>query len=351
MVGIADIAKDVGVSMSLVSKVLSGRMGKSSVRPELAAEIHAKAKQVGYVTNATARALVTGRQNVVGVFISRHGQPGSGLVEALIDGVASELAKHQQGMRLQFFHSEPDFEACLAVAHRNILDGVVVAGAPHFDLTPKLQKILDQRVPVATMFDAPVSPEIPNAGLDQMEVGRIATRHLIEQNCTRPVFLRVAEPVASLRFKGYRRALEESGLPYRPELVCSLRTYEPTTVPRLIEGLLNLQVPFDGVIAESDLQSSAVLRTLLSAGKRVPTDIKLIGIDDAPVCKFGVIHLSSVSGQDRKRAELAVKLLKEVIEGHPPRSLTLPPVVMARESSGNADLPVSSGSGDKPRRG
>ena len=333
MAGIADIAKTVGVSMSLVSKVLNGRMGKSSVRPELAAKIHACARKAGYVPNATARALVNGRQNVVGVFLSRHGQPGSGLMEALIDGVAGELAKNQQRMLLQFFHTESDFEACLAVAHRNILDGVVVAGAPYFDFLPSLKKILGRKVPVATMLDTPLSPEIPNAGLDQLEVGRLATLHLIEQKCTRPVFLRVSEPVVSLRFMGYRKALEESGLPYHPELVCSLRTFEPKTVPRLIENLLKSKVPFDGVVAESDLQSSAVLRALLNAGMQVPKDVKLIGIDDAPVCKFGVIHLSSVSGQDRKRAGLAVKLLKEVIEGLPPRSLTLPPVVMARESS------------------
>lgn len=333
MVRISDIATDVGVSRSLVSKVLSGRMGKSSVRPDLAAQIQSTAARMGYIPSASAKALFSGRQNVIGVFISRHGQPGSGLVEAIIDGVAAELAKTQQRMLLQFFHTVEDFEACMAVAHPSILDGVVVAGAPYFDFLPKLKTILRRKIPVATVFDTPLSPETPNAGIDQMEVGRLATLHLIEQKCTRPVFLRVVSSVASLRFMGYRKALEESGLPYHAELVCSLRTFEPKTIPRLIENLLNSKVPFDGVVAESDLQSSAVLRTLLNAGMKIPKDVKLIGIDDAPVCKFGVIHLSSVSGQDRNRAGLAVKLLKEAIEGRAARSLTLPPVVMARESS------------------
>lgn len=334
MVRISDIAAAVGVSRSLVSKVLSGRMGKSSVRPDLAAKIRATAKKLGYIPSASAKALFSGRQNVIGVFISRHGQPGSGLVEAVIDGVAAELAKTQQRMLLQFFHTVDDFESCMAVAHPSILDGVVVAGAPYFDFLPKLKEILRRKVPVATMLDTPIYSEIPNAGIDQIEVGRLATRHLLEQKCTRPVFLRVADPVASLRFIGYKKALEESGIPYCPELVCSLRTYEPKIAPRLIEDLLKRKIPFDSVIAESDLQSSAVLRTLLNAGMRVPKDVKLIGIDDSPVCKFGIILLSSVSGQDRKRATVAVKLLNEVIEGLPPRSLTLPPVVIARESTG-----------------
>ena len=351
MVRISDIAADLGVSRSLVSKVLSGRMGKSSVRPDLAAKIHARAKHLGYVPSASAKALFSGRQNVIGVFISRHGQPGSGLTEALIDGIAAELVRTQQRMMLQFFHEEPDFDLCMKLAHRSNLDGVVVAGAPYFNLLPKLQEILGRDIPVATMLDVPLSPRIPNVGIDQTEVGRLATLHLIEQGCRRPVFLRVSTmAVPSLRFNGYRKALDESGIPYRPELVCKMSSYEPKVVPRLIDELLATGVPFDGVATESDLQSSAVLRALLSAGKQVPNDIKLIGIDDAPVCQYCVIPLSSVSGQDHKRAGLAVKLLNEVIDGSPVRNLVIPPIVMARESSTTLAGHPLSGTLSKPEK-
>lgn len=333
MVRIADIAHDVGVSTALVSKVLSGRMGKSSVRPELARKIRDHAEALGYIPNSSARALVNGRQDVIGVFISRHGQPGSGLVEALIDGVSDELTRTRQRMILQFFHDEPDFDACLAVAHRSTMDGVVVGGAPYFDLAPKLHAIRARGVPVATMFDRPLADEIPNAGIDQTEVGRVATLHLIERGCRNPAFIRIARPEGNLRFTGYRRALEEAGLPFRRELLCTLRSYEITKLPAQIEELIRSGVPFDGVVAESDRQSSAVLRTLLAAGIRVPQAVKLIGVDDSPVCEFATVRLSSVSGQDRRRAALAVRLLQEILGGKPPRHCVTPPVVAAREST------------------
>jgi len=334
MSGMANIARDVGVSISLVSKVLRDRMGKSSVRPELAERIRKRARELGYVPNLSARALVKGRQNVIGVFLSRHGQPGSGLVETTIDGIASELARTQQRMLLQFFHTEADFDACMAIAHLNLLDGVVLTGYPYFDVKEKLRTILARGVPVATVLDDPILPEIPNVGISQFEVGRVATQHLIESGCRRPVFLHAGSTVARLRFSGYQTALASAGLAYSPKLVSRMHSYEAKTVPERIRRLLSSGVPFDGVVAESDLQASFVLRTLFAEGKRVPEAIKVIGVDNSPICQFGAVPLSSVSGQDFKRARQAILLLNERIEGLPVRNQALTPVVMARESSG-----------------
>ncbi len=333
MVRISDIADALDVSRSLVSKVLSGRMGRSSVRPELAERIHAQAREMGYVPNATARALFTGRQNVVGVFISHHGQPGSGLVEAFLDGVSSEFAKTHQRMLLQFFHDEPDFEGCLSVANRNVVDGVIVAGAPYFDLAPKLNEILRRKVPVATMFSRSVAARIPNAGVNQMEVGLFATRHLVERGCRRPLFIKAPHKDGRMRFEGYQAALKEAGLPFRAELVCARKTYETAHLTEKMEAVLKSGVKFDGVVAESDRQSATMLRMLSDAGLRVPEEVKVIGVDNSPVCEFSTVRLSSVSGQDRRRAVMAVRLLNALIEGGGAKELVLSPMVVAREST------------------
>ena len=341
MIRISDIAEDVGVSRSLVSKVLSGRMGRSTVRPELAAKIQSRARELGYVPYVSARALFSGRQSAIGVFMSRHGQPGSGLVEAFIDGVADELAKSRQRMILQFFHDEAGFDDCLAVAHLSVLDGVVVAGGLYFDILPKIRTIRERGVPVASMFDVPIAPDVSNAGIDQTEVGYVATRHLVECGCRRPAFIRIARPEINLRFAGYRRALDEAGIAFSQDRICTLRTYEIAKLPAQIEALVRSGVPFDGIVAESDRQSATVLRTLLAAGIHVPRDVKVIGIDDSPVCGFTTIPLSSVSGQDRRRAALAVRLLIEEIDGKLPRHVLTPPIVSARESTATSDRPFA----------
>ena len=69
MATLRDIAARLGVSESLVSKVLRGRMGTTKARPEVIRAIHRTAEELGYAPNPAAQALVRGRQDVIGVFL------------------------------------------------------------------------------------------------------------------------------------------------------------------------------------------------------------------------------------------------------------------------------------------
>lgn len=331
MIGISDIAKDVGVSISLVSKVLSGRMGKSSVRPELAAKIHATAKKLGYIPNATAQALVTGRQNVIGVFLHKYGQAGSGLVEAVMSAISEDLAKNRQRMLLRFFNDGHDLENCLDVADRGVVDGVFLACTVKLSETGAIAEMLNRGLPVVGIGDEPIMKGTSNVGLDQTEVGHIATLHLLDRGCRRIVHF--SEGTNCLRAKGYRLALEERGIPYDKRLSCPTRSYTANAVPGLLTSLLAEKIQFDGVVATSDAQAAVVMNMLLKAGKRIPQDVKIIGTDDSPYCRLCMVPLSSVSGQNHKRVALATQILQDQINGASPMNRLVEPVVVEREST------------------
>jgi DNA-binding LacI/PurR family transcriptional regulator len=331
MVGIADIARDVGVSMSLVSKVLSGRMGKSSVRPELAQRIHVRSKQLGYVPNSTARALVKRRQNVIGVFFHQYGQPGSGLVETVVCAISNALSKENQSLLLKFFSTEAEFAACLETAHRSVMDGVILVGARLFEGSPAVARLATRELPVASMTTLPLFPGASSVGIDPVEVGRTAALHLLDAGCRRIVHFRISPE--SKRALGCRQAHEERGVAMDPRLALTTPGYDSDAIPRLVGKLLKAKIPFDGVIATSDAQAAVVTRLLLDQGLRVPRDVKVIGVDNAPFCPYCSVPLSSVSGQDDERAALAVRILLKQIAGAPAQNRTLPPVVVAREST------------------
>lgn len=331
MVGIADIARDVGVSMSLVSKVLSGRMGKSSVRPELAQRIHASARDLGYVPNITARALVKRRRNVIGVFFHQYGQPGSGLVETVVCAISNALAKENQSLLLKFFSTETEFAACLENAHRSVMDGVILVGSRLFGSSSAVERLARRELPVASMTTLPLFPGASSVGIDPVEVGRAATLHLLDAGCRRIVNFRISPE--SKRALGCRKAHEERGLALDPRLVLTTPGYDSDATPRLVGKLLKDAIPFDGVVATSDAQAAVITRLLLDKGLRVPRDVKVIGVDNAPFCPFCPVPLSSVSGQDDQRATLAVSILLKQIAGAPAQSRALPPVVVAREST------------------
>lgn len=337
-VRILDIAAEAGVSRSLVSKVLSGRMGTSTVRPELASRIRSIAQARGFVPNAAARSLHSGRQDAVAVFLSRHGTEGSALLERFLDGASRELSRTGRRMGLQFFHDEDEFRReCLPLAFRARVDGVLVGGMPYFDIAPALLEVAGRGLPVATVFGDPVAPEIPNAGVSQEAVGEVAARHLLSRGCRRPLALTspgFSARIGERRLAGFRAAMEAAGAPVPDERVIAIRrTYAPKAdaLARIVAAARRREI--DAVFCESDRGAALVLNALAGAGVRVPGRVKVLGVDDSPFCTFAAVPLSSVSTREKERAAAGVRQLDEAIGGGAPDSLLQRPAIVAREST------------------
>lgn len=337
-VSLRHIADELGVSISLVSKVLSGRLGTSGANVKKIRAIHAKARELDYRKNLLAEALRTGRQNVFAVYVHRHGAPGSAIVEDMIGGIADEASKVQQRLLINYYETSDEFRATLPLVHRNSVDGVIMAGIPHGELVDDLRIIHARGVPVVTIHDTQLDKQFPNVGVDQIEVGRLTTTHLIERGCRRIAHFWVHRepPQTSLsddRYAGYKRALADHGLPYDPALVVQVPDFQYATGVAATNELLQRGVSFDGIYCQSDPHSSAALNTLVTAGKKVPQDVKLIGVDNAPYCDFAIVALSSTSQEFRSRGRLAVDLLTRKLAGESVDSTRTVPVVVARASS------------------
>lgn len=336
-VSLRHIAEELGVSVSLVSKVLSGRLGTSGANIEKIRAIHAKARELDYRKNLLAEALRTGRQNVFAVYVHRHGTPGSSIVECMVDGIADEAGKIQQRLLIQFYETSDMFRATMPMVHRNSVDGVIVAGILHSELVEDLRVIHSRGVPVVTIHDSELDRQFPNVGVNQMEVGRLATTHLIERGCRRIAHYCVASPVltslSSARREGYCHALAEHGLSYDPELVVQVPDYSYEAGGWATKELLQRGVQFDGIFGQSDPHTAAALNLLMAAGRKVPEEVKLIGVDNSPHCEFAAVPLSSTSQEFRTRGREAVRLLARKLAGDNVGSIQIAPVVVPRAST------------------
>jgi len=332
VVRIADISAELNVSRSLVSKVLNGRLGTSFVRPEVAEAIRSKATELGYRKNTSAVALQNGRHQAFGVFIHRLGTVGSGIIEDMLDGIASVASCQQQRLILEFFVTEDACRALLQKAHGGIMDGLLVCGVPHPSLTADLLAMQQSGVPVVTVHDEPLDPRLPNAGIDQERVSRLATEHLIAQGCRRIGHIRNIDA----RFRGYQAALQAHGLPAGPELVFQARdesAFGHETGEQAVAEFARRGVLVDGIVAQSDQEAMGCLKALARAGRRVPEDVRVIGVDNAPYCAFAPVLLSSVSQNSRLRGQRAAELLLQAIDGRKVRSIYVPPELVVREST------------------
>ena len=332
MVYLKDIAERVGVSVSLVSKVLNNQLGTTMARAELVKAIRTTARDMGYRKNYSAAGLRHGRHNAFGVFIHRQGVAGSGLVENLLLGISDASNERRQKQVLNFFDTAEEFRDYSQATHRGLVDGLIIGGIAHPDLTEDFNALAQSGMPVVTIFDhKPEGLPFANIGLDQPKIGALATKHLIDQGCKRILHIKVHD----YRFNGYKAALAEAGIEFEPLLVypCDPDDFSYAAARKAIRRKMSEGVEFDGVVAQCDEQAVAAMNALLEMGRKIPDEIKIIGCDDAPYCKFSLVPISSVSQNYRARGELAVRMLMDVIDGKEVTSITVEPELQLRASS------------------
>jgi LacI family transcriptional regulator len=336
-VSLRDIANELNVSVSLVSKVLSGRLGTSGANASKIQAIHAKARELDYRKNQMAQALRTGRQNVFAVYIHRHGTSSSGIVEATVAGIAEAAAEHLRRLVIHYYESPEEFRRTSPDVHRGSADGVIVAGIAHPELIDDLKELHGRGLPIVTLHDQQLDDQILNVGMDQSQVTRLATLHLIGQGCRRIAHFRVTRtthtnlPMA--RYDGYCNALAERNIAYLPELVVEVPDFSFEQAEPAVRALIDSGIEFDGVVGQSDEQAVASINALLQAGQRVPDDVRVIGVDNAPFCRLAIVPLSSVSQESRNRGRHAVQMLVRLQEGQTISSMQVDPVIHVRRST------------------
>jgi LacI family transcriptional regulator len=220
--------------------------------------------------------------------------------------------------------------------HRNAVDGVIMGGLGHPELLDDLNKMDKRGLPVVTLHDKQLDPAFANVGMDQVEVGRRATAHLIERGCRHIAHFGRNSTIYSTeqaRYEGYCLALREAGLAYRAELVIGSGDYSYEAGLEAVQKLIESGVVFDGIVGRSDHHCAAALNVLVARGRQVPQQVKLIGIDNAPFCQYATVPLSSVSQEFLSRGRQALRLLMQQLREQNVTSVQVDPVVYARTSS------------------
>lgn len=276
----------------------------------------------------------SGRRNTIGILLQRIGVRGCGITESFIDGIATECAAHRLGQVFGFFTDPNDFRKFINGAHRAMVDGFVVGGVFHQELVGDMVALQRAGLPVVTAYAHPVDRSLVNVGADQVGIARVATQHLIDRECREIVHLHASDA----RLVGYRQALRAARIPARPKWVYRGNDVSSSLSAvggeAAIEHFIRKEISFDGVVATSDHQAMGAIRGLLKAGRRVPEDVKVIGVDNSPLCDAGFITLSSVSDDIRLRGRLCIRALMDRLRGRSVKSMALDPKLTIRESTG-----------------
>lgn len=330
----ADIAKVAGVSVSTVSRALSGSTLVASAKVD---EILRVAREAGYVVNATARNLRLKRTQTIGVVVPLAHEAGQPLTDPFLSQMlihlADEITVRGYGMFLQkVLTSGKDWLQHLVASGR--ADGFIVIGQSTERET--LQTVGENYLPLVVWGGQLVGDSYCTIGTDNRGGTRAVTEHLLATGRKRLVFLGNPKmPELGLRYAGYAEAVTEAAT-LNPDIA------PPRSVPvhltatgayDAVRELIGSGVDFDALVCASDVIALSALRALTSCGLNVPQDVAVTGYDDIPLAAHANPSLTTVHQDLPLAAATLVERLFRRMDGHNLPSITLPSRVVVRESS------------------
>lgn len=328
-----DIARELGVSVVTVSKVIRGH---SDIGDETRQRVLKRVKELNYQPNPAARALVTGKTYTAGLIVPDLVHP---FFAEVATGLSDTLRHKNYSLLISSCQGDAEIERREIKRLLNCrLDALVIASTQW--TVESFRRIEEQKVPYVLIDRAFLGMPANFVGVDDVKVGRLATEHLIAAGCKRIAHIRgPAASTAIGRLEGYNQALSKHGLTAFQGYVLTGRSADVdswSSGNEAMKKLLELsQVP-DGVFCYNDPIAIGVIDAILDAGLRVPRDIAVIGCGNLHFDKSLRVPLSSIDQQSAAIGERAGKLLLSVLGAKippQPKSIMLEPSVVPREST------------------
>ncbi len=328
-----DIARDLGVSVVTVSKVLRNH---SDISGETRERVLARMKELDYRPNLAARSLVTGRTYLVGLVVPSLLHP---FFADIARSLSEVLRQHGYYLIISSSEEEPELEE-QEIDHllERRLDTLIVASCrQNVDLFHRIEK---QGTPYVLIDRSFQGLNANFVGVNDEAAGMLATQHLIDAGCKRIAHIRGPETSTGVqRLKGYKRALAENGIEVKREYIIADGKGDVETRQRgrqAMEQLLQLRPRPDGVFCFNDPLAIGAMNHILEHGLRIPQDIALIGCgnlnydDTLRVPLSSIDQRSSTIGAEAARLSLAILKSKVAL---PAESVVLEPQLVARAST------------------
>ena len=349
-VRLVDIAKEAGVSVSVVGNVINGGSGNSRVSEATAEKIIAIAKKLNYRASPAAQQLRGKRSRVFGLLVASAGDP---LTSYLVEHLDEEAVKIGCQTLIGNTAVAPDrFESCIDELLNRGVVGIFCAVHSFF---PGDRAKLLARCPKTIFYRDPGLPNAAFVDIDQFAAGYATAQHLLASGRRRLGFaiLDPSLPELAERLRGVREAIAAFGLqrsalgvfvgepgsaqPQRPDDRVMLWRTEDDVLDAVIDQLA-AQHKADATIAHNDFLASALLKRLRRRAIRVPDDIGVIGYLDHYLCEYVDPPLTSVNLQHHEAATAMVAAIQELIEALAEsvaerRAILIPPRIVVRESA------------------
>ena len=326
-VTIYDVAREAGVSMATVSRVVNGNKNvKENTRKKVLEVI----ERLDYRPNAVARGLASKRTTTVGVVIPDITNTYFAALAKGIDDIA-EMYKYN----IVLANSDEDDEKEVAVVNTLFskqVDGIIFMG---YHLTEKIRSEFSRsRTPVVLAGTVDVEHQLPSVNIDYKNATADAVRHLLKRN-KKIAFVSgplVDDINGKIRLVGYKEALKEAGVNYSEGLVFESK-YRYDDGYALAERLVSSKAT--AAIVTGDELAAGLLNGLANHGVSVPEDFEIITSDDSQIARYTRPNLTTIAQPLYDLGAISMRMLTKIMhkEELEEREVLLPHGLTERKST------------------
>jgi len=327
---IYDVAREAGVSMATVSRVVNGN---PNVKPSTRKKVLEAIERLGYRPNAVARGLASKKTTTVGVIIP---DISSIFFAELARGIEDIATMYKYNIILCNSDQNKDKEIhLLNTLLGKQVDGIVFMGGKITE--EHVEEFKRAAVPIVMAATVDMNEEVPSVNIDYQNAVYEAVSHLLEKGHSSVAMVTgpLEDPINGYyKFNGYRKALEEQGKKVdESQVFVGEYTYDSGI--EAIESFLDSGNKPSAVFVGTDEMALGVIHGAQDRGLSVPEDLEVIGFDNTRLATMVRPTLSTVVQPMYDIGAVAMRLLtklmnKETVEEH---TVVLPHRIQFRDST------------------
>jgi len=306
---IYDVAREAGVSIATVSKVINGTGRISDATRKRVLEVM---KKLDYQPSVVASALTGKSTYTIGLLIPDLANP---FFAEIARSVEDRCHEHGFNLVICSTDNNPEKEAqYISLLKQKRVDGIIVATGINDEAL--LKNLVKQKIPLALIARDMPALAVDTVLVDDFLGGYLATNHL-----TGLGHKRIAIIVENLnlmsskeRIRGYRYALEEAKLPYDEDLVL-VSDFTVEGGKHCAKQVLQREQPPTAIFACNDLLAIGVMQAAYELGLRIPQDLSVVGFDNTILATIVDPQLTTVAQPIQDMGRQVVDLLIQEIKG------------------------------------
>jgi len=326
---IKDIAQKAGVAPSTVSRALAGSTRVSAATRD---RIKVIADDMNYTPSAAARSLVTGASRTLGIIVPGLSDP---YIAAVMEGIetGTSTAGYQHVIANTGGDPVREIKAVQMFLGYN-LGGLIIlssrAGNAYFDILPTLD------IPVVFVNSAQAGDSVLSVATDNEHGGWLGTKHLLDLGHKRIGYLGGPGLGRSqqARAAGYRRALQEAGIAFDPQLMLSgdgsIQAGQDA-LDAILSQPGNLRPT--AVCCYNDLCALGLLHQAHLQGLQIPESLSVIGFDNIPIAAISAPPLTTIEQRTTALGQLAAKSIFASLQEEPVSDIRLRGELILRTST------------------